>query len=94
MGFSLAWERRGTHKVGVGSLGELVLGCLADVRICRRRQLGWRARSTALKTHTRRKRPLQHLVDIHDCGGSVCEWQKGIWAKERRVQSGLFITRL
>ena len=31
----LLLAKRGTYKVGVGSLGELVLGRLADVRICR-----------------------------------------------------------
>jgi hypothetical protein len=63
-----AWGAAGTYKVGVGGLLELLLGAVADVRICGSQSVrAARAGSTWRGQRTGRESPLQHLVDIHDC---------------------------
>jgi hypothetical protein len=63
-----AWELRGTYKVGVGGLLELLLGAVANVRIWDSQSVrAAGAGNTRRGQHTGRESPLQHLVDIHDC---------------------------
>lgn len=69
-----------TYEISFGGLSELLLGALADGSICAesaecKTKQGRQRRS---KWHTGRESPLQHLVDIHDCGRAGRMGIKGV----------------